>query len=216
MAQSQKPDSGDRAGRTRAFVAAFAAILVLVSGVSLYTNLSRRTDDGAAALARSAVPAAPKAALPAPALIPAAPASAVAAARVPTAPLSPVPQGFEPLEIVTAGGVRAFHVEVMRNDEQRARGLMFRQSLDADKGMLFDFDRETPASMWMKNTLISLDMVFITGDGRIHRIEERTEPMSERTIPSGAPVRAVLELAGGTAARLGIKRGDKVSHAMFR
>jgi uncharacterized membrane protein (UPF0127 family) len=81
--------------------------------------------------------------------------------------------------------------------------------------MLFDFARDSEVSMWMKNTLISLDMIFITRDGRIHRIAENTEPLSERIIPSGGPVRAVLEVIGGTARKLGLAAGDRVAHPMF-
>ncbi len=93
---------------------------------------------------------------------------------------------------------------------------MFRQSMPADQGMLFDFERDQMVSMWMRNTFIPLDMLFIFADGRIHRIEHRTEVESERTISSGVPVRAVLELNAGTAERLGIRPGDRVVHPMFR
>ena len=81
--------------------------------------------------------------------------------------------------------------------------------------MLFDFDREQPVGFWMKNTYIPLDMIFIRGDGRIVRIAENTEPLSDRLVPSGAPVRAVLEVIGGTARRLGIEPGDQVANPIF-
>jgi uncharacterized membrane protein (UPF0127 family) len=122
---------------------------------------------------------------------------------------------LEPLTLVTASGRHAFQVEVMRTDEQRGRGLMFRQSLPDNRGMLFDFKVDGPVSMWMRNTYIPLDMVFIFADGRVHRVEANTEPLSERTIPAGANVRAVLELNAGTAARLGLRPGDRVEHGMF-
>lgn len=109
-----------------------------------------------------------------------------------------------------------FRVELARNDADRARGLMFRQSMPADQGMLFDFERDQMVSMWMRNTFIPLDMVFVFADGRIHRIEHRTEVQSERTISSGVPVRAVLELNAGTAEKLGLKSGDRLIHPMFR
>lgn len=128
-------------------------------------------------------------------------------------------EGLEELAIGAAPPERrrhVFRVEVMRDDAARQRGLMFRQHLPADRGMLFDFERTAPIAMWMKNTLIPLDMLFIRADGSVARIEERTEPLSERTIPSGEPVRAVLELDGGTAARLGLRAGDRVDHPLFK
>jgi hypothetical protein len=124
-------------------------------------------------------------------------------------------EALERLVIVTASGPKAFSVEVMRNDEDRAKGLMFRRYLPADRGMLFDFAGEQQVAMWMKNTLIPLDMVFIRRNGTIARIAENTEPESTRTISSGEPVLGVLELNGGTAAKLGIKAGDKVEHPLF-
>ena len=93
---------------------------------------------------------------------------------------------------------------------QRANGLMFRTELAPDAGMLFVFDTVGPMTMWMKNTYISLDMLFVAADGRISRIARNTTPFSERMIASGGPVRAVLELRGGTASKLGIKPGDRV------
>jgi len=123
---------------------------------------------------------------------------------------------FEPLSIDTASGKHAFDVEVMRTDEEHARGMMYRRSLAPDKGMLFEFPAEKVASFWMQNTYVSLDMIFIRADGTIHRIEARAEPLSTRSISSGAPVLAVLEVPAGTAKRLGIVPGDHVSHAMFK
>jgi uncharacterized membrane protein (UPF0127 family) len=126
-------------------------------------------------------------------------------------------QSFEPLTIATAGGARhAFMVEVARSDADRAQGLMFRRTLAPDRGMLFDFKRVEPVSMWMQNTYVSLDMLFIRPDGTIARIAANTEPLSTRTIPSGEPVLAVLEVPAGTAARLGIRAGDRVEHPLFK
>jgi len=126
-------------------------------------------------------------------------------------------QAFEPLAIVSQGGQRhAFQVEVARNDADRAQGLMYRRSMAADRGMLFDFGKVEPVAMWMQNTYISLDMLFIRPDGTIARVAPNAEPLSTRTIPSGEPVLAVLELNGGTAARLGIKAGDRVEHPVFK
>jgi uncharacterized membrane protein (UPF0127 family) len=119
------------------------------------------------------------------------------------------------VEIATRNGVRVFSVEVAADDETRARGLMYRRKLPEEHGMLFDFQREEPVAMWMHNTYISLDMIFIQGDGRILRIAERTEPLSDRIIPSGGPVRAVLEVPGGTAKKFGIAPGDRIGHPIF-
>jgi uncharacterized membrane protein (UPF0127 family) len=126
-------------------------------------------------------------------------------------------QALEALSIATQGGQKqSFRVEVARNDADRAQGLMFRRSMPAEQGMLFDFGRVEPVSMWMQNTYLSLDMLFIRPDGTIARIAANTEPLSTRTIPSGEPVLAVLELNAGTAAKLGIKPGDRVEHPIFK
>ena len=109
-----------------------------------------------------------------------------------------------------------FSVELATNDAERERGLMFRKELPEGRGMLFDFEREAPVAFWMHNTYIPLDMIFIRADGSILRIAENTEPLSDRLVPSGGPVRAVLEVIGGTARRLGIAPGDKVAGAMFK
>jgi uncharacterized protein len=119
------------------------------------------------------------------------------------------------LEIVSQSGVHVFSVELAATDEERERGLMFRKELPDGHGMLFDFETDRNIAMWMKNTLIPLDMIFIRNDGRISNIAENTEPMSTRIIPSRGAVRAVLEVAGGTAKRLGIQVGDRVAHPMF-
>ncbi len=126
------------------------------------------------------------------------------------------PAGLEALSIVSSGKRHAFQVEVMRTNEQRAKGLMHRNYMPADRGMLFDFARTEHVSMWMENTFIPLDMLFIRADGTIARIAERTEPLSRRTIPSGEPVLSVLEINGGISESLGIKPGDKVEHQLFK
>ncbi len=124
--------------------------------------------------------------------------------------------GLEALTIVSGGKRHAFQVEVMRTPDQRARGLMHRNYLPADRGMLFDFGSSEPVAMWMQNTYIPLDMLFIRADGTIARIAEQTEPLSTRTIPSGEPVLSVLEINGGISRQLGIKPGDKVEYALFK
>jgi uncharacterized protein len=144
-----------------------------------------------------------------PAVVICALALALASARAPAADLNT-------LEIVSKTGVHVFSVELAVTDEDRARGLMFRRELRDGQGMLFDFGHDQEVAMWMKNTLIPLDMMFITAGGRILRIAENTEPMSTRIIPAGGPVRAVLEVIGGTAKRYGITAGDRVAHPWFR
>jgi len=119
------------------------------------------------------------------------------------------------LEIVTKSGVHVFQVEVAITNEERAKGLMYRKALAEGRGMLFDFKPDQEVSMWMKNTYISLDMIFIRGDGRIWRIAENTTPLSEAIIPSGGPVAGVLEVAAGTARKYGIAPGDRVAHPFF-
>jgi uncharacterized membrane protein (UPF0127 family) len=124
--------------------------------------------------------------------------------------------GEQTLEIATKTGVHVFSVEVAQNDAERAKGLMYRRELPEGHGMLFDFHRDQEVSFWMQNTYIPLDMIFIRGDGRILRIEENTEPLSTRMIPSRGPVLAVLEVIGGTSRKLGIAPGDRVASPIFR
>jgi uncharacterized protein len=119
------------------------------------------------------------------------------------------------IEIASKNGVHVFSVELAVTDEERERGLMFRKRLPEGQGMLFDFKREQEVSMWMENTYIPLDMIFIRRDGRIWRIAENTEPLSRAIISSGGPVLAVLEVIGGTAKKLGIAPGDRVGAPMF-
>lgn len=122
---------------------------------------------------------------------------------------------LDPLEIATRNGVVVLEVEMARTEQQRTTGLMYRKELPERQGMLFDFGADQMVYMWMKNTYIPLDMLFIRADGSIARIAAMTTPMSEATISSGEPVRAVLEIPGGAAKRLGIAVGDKVSTGLF-
>lgn len=122
---------------------------------------------------------------------------------------------LQPLEIVTRSGVQVFSVELAKTDEERATGLMYRKELADGRGMLFDFTPEQPVSMWMKNTFISLDMIFIGADGRVLRIAENTEPQSTRIISSGGPAKGVLEVIAGTARKYGIAAGDRIAHPLF-
>jgi uncharacterized membrane protein (UPF0127 family) len=114
------------------------------------------------------------------------------------------------LVLKTATGDHNFTIEVATTDQERALGLMFRRSLPENSGMLFIYDPPQPATMWMKNTLIPLDMVFISAEGKVHRIESNTEPFSTTVIPSEGEVVGVLELNAGEADKIGLKRGDKV------
>jgi uncharacterized membrane protein (UPF0127 family) len=124
-------------------------------------------------------------------------------------------QTLEKLTIVTASGAHEFSVEVMRTPAELERGLMYRRFLPPERGMLFDFKTEKPVMMWMKNTYLPLDMVFIGKSGRVVGLAENTEPFSEKIIPSGAPSYAVLEINAGVAAKIGLKIGDEVQNPMF-
>lgn len=123
----------------------------------------------------------------------------------------------EKLTIVTRDGQRHdFNVEMALSMEQQTVGLMFRKDIPADGGMLFDWGAPRESTMWMRNTVSPLDMIFINQDGSIRRIAEDTVPMSLATIESGGPVRATLEVAAGTAKRLNIHPGDKVEQRIFK
>ena len=129
-------------------------------------------------------------------------------------------QGFTAFEkstlsIKTEVGRHVFKVEIARSEQQKMFGLMFRRSLDPDSGMLFDYYEPKKIKMWMKNTLIPLDMIFISQVGKVIHIVERTIPHSEVIIVSKGLARAVLEVNAGTAFRLGIKAGDIVEHPIF-
>ena len=129
------------------------------------------------------------------------------------AALAPAASAESPLyclQVATEGGVVAFRVEIAATPAAMARGLMGRRQLPATEGMLFVYPSPRHASFWMKNTLIPLDMVFIGADARIGRIAAEAEPLSLEPIPSGMPVRAVLEIGGGEADRLGLAPGDRV------
>jgi uncharacterized membrane protein (UPF0127 family) len=121
----------------------------------------------------------------------------------------------ETVEIASKSGVHAFTVEMARTPEEQAKGLMFRKSVPEGHGMLFDFKVDRDLTFWMKNTYVSLDIIFIRGDGSILRIAANTTPLSEKMIPSGGPARAVLEVVAGTARKLGIAPGDRVAHPIF-
>ena len=121
----------------------------------------------------------------------------------------------EVVTLVTASGRHEIMAEIADQPALQSRGLMFRRTLAPDAGMLFVYDKSEEVTMWMKNTILSLDMVFIRPDGIVHRIEHNTEPFSESTISSQGDVLAVLELNAGSAERLGLRVGDRVEHAAF-
>jgi len=118
--------------------------------------------------------------------------------------------GAGTLVLKTDTGDHSFNIELATTDQDRALGLMFRRSLPENAGMLFLYDPPQPAAMWMKNTLIPLDIVFISPEGTVHRIESGAEPFSTSLIPSEGTIAAVLELNAGQADKIGLKRGDKV------
>lgn len=124
--------------------------------------------------------------------------------------------GVVPLTITTADGRHLdFSVELAQTSDELSHGLMTRRSVPENTGMLFDFGYERPIAMWMKDTPIPLDMLFITNDGKVVAIAQRTVPNSLETIPSPGPVRAVLELGGGASDRQHIKVGDRVTAGIF-
>jgi hypothetical protein len=130
--------------------------------------------------------------------------------------LAQEPLKRESLTLITRTGSHKFDVEIAATSAEQAQGLMYRRSMNPAHGMLFIYNDAQYVSMWMRNTYISLDMVFILPDGRVHRIETMTEPHSERIIESGDRISAALELLAGTAARIGLKAGDKVLHPHFK
>ena len=144
-------------------------------------------------------------------------------AETPPAAVSPAPAPVriavaavtEPLSIDTARGPVAFKVEIADDEAEREQGLMYRTTLGPNAGMLFEWDRAAPRAFWMKNTYIPLDIIYIGANGRVISVAAMTEPFSQTPIPSRGDAKAVLEIAGGRAAELGIEIGDRVHHKMF-
>jgi uncharacterized membrane protein (UPF0127 family) len=148
------------------------------------------------------------------ALLAATPVAALAQGAEPAGPQPELPK--EKLVIVTRDGAQnVFNVEMALTQQQQTVGEMFRPSLPEDGGMLFDWGKPREADMWMRNTLAPLDMIFINADGTVRAIAENTVPESLAVISSRGPVRATLEVAAGTAARLNIRVGDKVQQRIF-
>ena len=117
--------------------------------------------------------------------------------------------------VTTATGKHTFTLEIAKTNEERAKGLMFRKSMPQDHGMLFIFHDARPISMWMKNTLISLDMIFVSGEGMVTSIIQHTTPLSEEIITSDQPAQGVIEVNAGVAQKIGLAPGDKIHHPLF-
>ena len=130
-------------------------------------------------------------------------------------PPGAVAAGNGTLVLKTDSGPHNFNIEIATTNGERALGLMYRRELPDDAGMLFLYDPPQPITMWMRNTILPLDMIFIRADGRILRIAENTEPLSTRIIPSNGLAKGVLEVIAGTAQKYGIKPGDRVAHPLF-
>jgi len=139
--------------------------------------------------------------------------SAAASGQRTPAQLAALPRSE--VRVMTTSGLHAFQVWIAEDDRSRQQGLMFVKSLPADHGLLFLFDRPQFAAFWMKNTYLSLDIVYIAPDGVVVNIKHDTTPLSENPIESASPVKGVLEVLAGTAARIGLKAGDRVLHPAF-
>ncbi len=122
----------------------------------------------------------------------------------------------EPVLIETQGGIITIQTEIADKKEDQITGLMYRKAMGADEGMLFVYEVVQDITMWMKNTVLPLDMVFISSDGRISHIAYSAQPFALDIIPSNGPAKAVLEINAGIADKLGIKVGDKVLHSVFK
>ncbi|MDQ0345842.1 DUF192 domain-containing protein [Ancylobacter vacuolatus] len=142
-------------------------------------------------------------------------AALLLASQLLVASLVPAGANVEQLTILTKAGPLGVEIEMAVTPAQRSKGLMYRTELAPNSGMLFDFGVDQPISMWMKNTYIPLDMLFIRSDGRIASIATDTVPLSTATISSGVPVKAVLELPAGTVRAKGIAVGDRIEHRLF-
>jgi uncharacterized membrane protein (UPF0127 family) len=127
-------------------------------------------------------------------------------------PLAACSDDGAPLILHTSTGEHAFNVEVVDTNESRAKGLMYRTSLDDNAGMLFDFKENRPVSFWMMNTFIPLDMIFIRPDGTVANVHVNARPHDQTSIPSEGPVTFVLEIPGGRSVEIGLKAGDRAEH----
>lgn len=137
-----------------------------------------------------------------------------ATASAQDSPLS-VPVDAQPLKIIMAAGEKSFDLEIADTEQKRSRGLMYRTDFPLNRAMIFVFDNPQPVMMWMANTPLALDMLFVRSDGTIARVAQKTTPFSEDIVSSGEPVSFVIEINAGVAAMLGIKAGDKVQHPII-
>lgn len=126
-----------------------------------------------------------------------------------------VPVDAQPLKIIMATGEKSFDLEIADTEQKRSRGLMYRTDFPLNRAMIFVFDNPQPVMMWMANTPLPLDMLFVRSDGTIARVAQKTTPFSEDIVSSGEPVSFVIEINAGVAAMLGIKAGDKVQHPII-
>lgn len=126
-----------------------------------------------------------------------------------------VPVDAQALKIQTASGEESFGLEIADTDQKRSAGLMYRKDFPADRAMIFVFGEERPVMMWMANTPLPLDMLFVRNDGSIARVAENTVPFSKDIVASGEPAAFVIEVNAGIAAKLGIKAGDTVKHRII-
>lgn len=143
--------------------------------------------------------------------------AALALTACATASEAGVPQQLPltPLAIQTATGTHAFQVQVAASNAEKETGLMFRASMPADEGMIFDYGAAQTVYIWMKNTLIPLDLIYIRSDGTVSSVYEGAQPGDLTPRGSKEPVVAVLELNAGAADRIGLAPGDRVLHAIF-
>lgn len=142
-------------------------------------------------------------------------AALAGAGCAPKGPVDEAGRPLEPLTVVSSTGRHAFLVEIADDEPERQKGLMFRQPLADDRGMLFQFPDVAERSFWMKNTPSSLDIVYIAADGRIVSIASHTTPFSEAPVPSYGAAKGVLEVRAGRMAEIGAKAGDRVEHSFF-
>ena len=138
-----------------------------------------------------------------------------ACAPGPKGPVDGAGRALETLTVATSTGEHAFMVEIADTEEARQRGLMFRQPLEAGRGMLFEFETASEQGFWMKNTPSSLDIVYIAADGKIVSIAAHATPFSVSVLDSNGAAKGVLEVRAGRMEEIGAKAGDIVRHPFF-
>jgi len=185
-------------------------VVALMSLGLLLSACSSGESQSASTAAQPAESAPPVASAPAnPAVVPAKAPAECATLR------NPHSGKLEPLQAVTGSGAITFQVEIADTDAEREYGLMCRDAVAPDRGMLFEFDSARNQAFWMHNTLTPLDIIYVSADGHVVSIARNARPLDESPIPSGAPAKGVLELAGGRAAEIGLLPGDRIVHPFF-